>query len=356
VLFVFFVAIAVEMMKETKKIEKGNELQTTNSTVHHGGPTISSDTLVLSTWSNGPKTKYKNLSTEEKRNFFLEKESDEADNLRSFVQPQASVKALVISKQQVNYIIDKEIVDGIIGDMLFDPEFECPDDLGNEGRVNNVKKNAMKMFLLNDEEDGTYTVQIKSILKLNMLVKFIAVGVSFRQASKLYQSVTEETGMGVLGTATNLEVAQNCRIICSINLQYLKELFTNVWCFSIGLDAGNNAGTSYLDVRVRFYFRDNIHNFHLMAIPMKHRHTGEYQFDLVTKLLTVLAPDWRYQLIGIATDGASTMTGCISGTCTRLARECHSSIYRIWCGAHQLDLVVKKEFSRLCNENFLNTL
>jgi hypothetical protein len=239
--------------------------------------------------------------------------------------------------------------------MLFDPEIECPDDLGNEGRVNNIKKNAMNLFVMN-EEDGTYSVTVKSILKLNMLVKFIAVGVSFRQASKLYQSVKEETGMGVLGSASTHDVALKCRILCSINLQYLKELLNNVWCFAIGLDAGNNAGTAYLDVRVRFYIRDNIHNFHLMAIPMKERHTGEYQFDLVTKLLGILAPNWRYQLVGIATDGASTMTGCISGTCTRLAREFHSSIYRIWCGAHQLDLVVKKAFSRLCNETFLDTL
>jgi hypothetical protein len=89
---------------------------------------------------------------------------------------------------------------------------------------------------------------------------------------------------------------------------------------------------------------------------MRERHTGEYQYNLVVSLLDVLAPNWRHQLIGIATDGASTMTGCIKGTCTRLSNECHSRIFRIWCGAHQLDLVMKRAFNKLCNEKFLDTL
>ena len=38
-------------------------------------------------------------------------------------------------------------------------------------------------------------------------------------------------------------------------------------------------------------------------------------------VLDVLAQNWRHQLIGIATDGASTMTGSVKGTCTRLSKE-----------------------------------
>ena len=64
---------------------------------------------------------------------------------------------------------------------------------------------------------------------------------------------------------------------------------------------------------------------------MRERHTGEYQFNLVAFLLDVLAPNWRHQLIGPATDGASAMTGCIKGTSTCLSNECHSRIFRIWC-------------------------
>jgi hypothetical protein len=50
------------------------------------------------------------------------------------------------------------------------------------------------------------------------------------------------------------------------------------------------------------------------------------------------------------------LTGCVPGTCTRLERECHTPIFRIWCGAHQLDQVIKKTFNRLCSDKFLTTL
>jgi hypothetical protein len=107
---------------------------------------------------------------------------------------------------------------------------------------------------------------------------------------------------------------------------------------------------------MRCYFKGDLQNLHLLAIPMQERHTGEYQFNLVVSLLNVHAPNWRHQLVGIATDGASTMSGCIKGTSTRLSNECHSRIFRIWCGAHQLDLVMKRAFNKLCNEKFLDTL
>ena len=77
----------------------------------------------------------------------------------------------------------------------------------------------------------------------------------------------------------------------------------------------------YIDVRIRFYLNGTINNFHILAIPMRERHTGAYQFGLVVKLLGVIAPNWRDQLIGIASDGASDMTGCIQGTVIRLCCE-----------------------------------
>jgi hypothetical protein len=64
------------------------------------------------------------------------------------------------------------------------------------------------------------------------------------------------------------------------------------------------------------------------------------------------------QLIGIVTDGASTMTGCMQGMCSCLSNKCHSRIFRIWCVvfSHQPDLVMKRAFNKLCNEKFLDTL
>ena len=109
--------------------------------------------------------------------------------------------------------------------------------------------------------------------------------------------------------------------MCAVDLQYLKELFKKIWALSIQLDAGNNSGLSHLDIRMCCCFKGDVQNLHLLAIPMQERHTGEYyQFNLVVSLLNVLTPNWRHQVIEIATDGAPTMTGCIK------ARHEHSSI------------------------------
>jgi hypothetical protein len=82
------------------------------------------------------------------------------------------------------------------------------------------------------------------------------------------------------------------------------------------------------------------------------QHTGENQYYLIVAALDVL----RHRLIGGAEGGASAMTGCLQGTNTRLERECHAPIFRIWCGARQLNLVIKRAFHGLCSDRFLNML
>ena len=47
----------------------------------------------------------------------------------------------------------------------------------------------------------------------------------------------EETGMGVMRSILDVEVAHHCRIVCAVNLQYLREIFKNVWAFAIGIGA-----------------------------------------------------------------------------------------------------------------------
>jgi hypothetical protein len=305
---------------------------------------------------------YQALSTDDKLSFFKGSEPAEAAvTVRSFVQPEASLKAQIISKQKCKYIIDADIVNILIGEILLDDPPARPTndedllaDNDNAGvrAVERFRKNALKLFVF-QEDDGVFAADVKSVLKMNLIIKYVSIGVSFRQASRLYQSVKEDTGIGILGCISDGDVANHCRLVCAINLQHLKELFTQLWAFSIAVEAGNNAGSAYLDLRMRCFFGEKLHNFHLLAIPMQERHTGVYQDDLIVRVLDVLSPNWRHQLIGVSSDGASAMTGCVQGTVTRLEHETHHPIFRIWCGAHQLDLVVKKAFNKLCDDEFL---
>ncbi len=249
---------------------------------------------------------YKKIAHEEKKSFFATIEAPEAVNLRSSVPPEASVKAQIIAKRKCSFVIDGDILAKISVDLLLTParieggDAEVDDvdissaspssialSVGEEGddRSDELpnsdhfamleKKRGLKMFVYNPEDDLD-TAKVNSVLKLNLVAKFVAIGVSFRQASKLHHSVKEETGMGSLGSVNDYEVGQLCRIVCAVNLQYLKELFKKIcWAFLIGLDAGNNTGSSYLDIRMRCYFKGDLQNLHLLAIPMRERHTGE---------------------------------------------------------------------------------
>ena len=77
-----------------------------------------------SMWDN-----YKKLSSAEKRCYFAATESPERVNLRSFVQPEASVKAQIIAKQKCSYVIDGNIVSKIIMDLLLMPFEEGGQDV-----------------------------------------------------------------------------------------------------------------------------------------------------------------------------------------------------------------------------------
>ena len=70
-------------------------------------------------------------------------------------------------------------------------------------------------------------------------------------------------------------------------------------------------------------------------------HTGENMFNLLKKVFDAMCTQWENKLIGYTSDGASNMTGCNVGLGTLLQRVVLSKLYRIWCAAHQLDLLVQ---------------
>ena len=82
---------------------------------------------------------------------------------------------------------------------------EGADGIGNEGRSTSTEvgieetSRILKMFV-HDAEDDAYAVKAtNSVLKLNLVAKVVAIGVSFCQASNIYRTVKEEIGMSSLG-------------------------------------------------------------------------------------------------------------------------------------------------------------
>jgi len=117
--------------------------------------------------------------------------------------------------------------------------------------------------------------------------------------------------------------------------------------------------TIFLSLPNHTYFDapgDNIHNFHLLALPMNKRHTGQSMFDMIVKVLDVICPGWRDSLIGVTTDGAKNMTRRHVGLLTFLDNATGPNFIRVWCGAHQLDLIMADVYDNLLKEDFYSNL
>ncbi|KAI2506193.1 hypothetical protein MHU86_8228 [Fragilaria crotonensis] len=79
---------------------------------------------------------------------------------------------------------------------------------------------------------------------------------------------------------------------------------------------------------------------------------------MVNSFLSILCPDWNIRLLGVTSDGARNMTGRVAGVVTHLDNAMHDScqLTRIWCGAHQLDLVMEDIMNNVIKERFFSVL
>ena len=85
----------------------------------------------------------------------------------------------------------------------------------------------------------------------------------------------------------------------------------SVWDFSIALDMSTHQGVFYLNTWIRLYWKVDTLNLHLVSIPVFDRHTDENMFNVSAKFFDCICQEWREILVGIATDGAHSMTGRI---------------------------------------------
>ena len=135
------------------------------------------------------------------------------------------------------------------------------------------------------------------------------------------------------------------RVLCAASLQILSEALNNVSGFSLALGTSTLHGMSYLDVRILLTIKMIVYNFHLLAIPLFDQHASENMFKVLVKFMDALYSPWREIPISFFTDGAWSMTGQTHGLVTRISQCTTGALIRIWCGLHQLDLVMQV-FSR----------
>ena len=277
-------------------------------------------------------------------------ETSEPEAVRTFFS-QTRVEAFFEKRSQLVgnkriFSLNKEIVEGIIKRLFVDSENELAGDrqMGSFQPMFEGNEDGM------DRVISMYTVSIPNPTQFNYVVSLLAAGLSFEQVAKVVKENRDQLGTAMkTGSISPGEVSEFSRIVCAVGLQIIADVMAGSWAFALASDvSSDNFGNSHLDVRVQFppvTHGTDVLSFHLLAIPLfEESHSGESLFSIISDVLDALCGNWKEKMIGSTTDGAPNMTGCHTGFSKRLVEAVAPfslAFYRVWCLAHQLDLVIK---------------
>ena len=86
--------------------------------------------------------------------------------------------------------------------------------------------------------------------------------------------IQEVLGIGNIGCINDGKVIQHVWYLCAMNFKVFNILLTDyVWAFSIAFDSGNKCNQSYIELCIHFCLDCQVHNLHLIALPIHKRHT-----------------------------------------------------------------------------------
>ncbi len=171
------------------------------------------------------------------------------------------------AKQQIVYDIEKDIVDTIVGDMMFNPEDQDDSDanhdtdeeltFGSAAEINalrlrhrqasaKAKERALSLFKRVESEDDvaiySYSVTIpktKTTL-FRLAVRYVFCGTSFRMAFELISYTYDVLGNPGLRVCSRDEISNFVRVVCAVNLQRIADLMRRSWAFSLALDSATH--------------------------------------------------------------------------------------------------------------------
>lgn len=89
-------------------------------------------------------------------------------------------------------------------------------------------------------------------------------------------------------------------------------------------------------MHVRRRTEEKWHNLHILAMPLRERHTDENMFEAIRRLLlAVIVAEWSQKRIGIFTDCASSMAGSVRVAIRRLEQVLPAGVSRVRYSTHR---------------------
>jgi hypothetical protein len=217
-------------------------------------------------------------------------------------------------KQRAAINIGKDIVETVVLGLLFDV------DANNVASASKARAIFEEVHNSDGEPVSSYNIKMNNFDQLWYVQRLFGCGLSFMQCAKVVSASREELGQAAkIGCASKNDVARIARITCALSLELLNEMMRASWAYSIGLDASTDSfGVSMLNLRIRIPVNGDIHNFHMLADPMFAEHSGEEMFKLLSDSLSALDSDWKMKIVGITTNGATSMIGVRKGIVSRI--------------------------------------
>uniref|UniRef100_K3WST4 Uncharacterized protein n=1 Tax=Globisporangium ultimum (strain ATCC 200006 / CBS 805.95 / DAOM BR144) TaxID=431595 RepID=K3WST4_GLOUD len=257
-------------------------------------------------------------------------------------------------------LIDGPIVDTILADVLLDADSEHAELVHDRAKVLGAFTRQASVSHRDDGSAYVYVVSVPNKLEFELCLQYMAAGASFRHCADMMQKAQEKAARGRLGIESSVtDVVRFARYATAMNFQVLSSILEATWAFSIILDGGNERQGSHVNARVRVALSDHrIVDFHVLALPIADRHPGRlFVYDTLAKLLTSLHEGWERKLVGIVSDGASSLTGRFNDVVAKLHQSTPSEgCYRVWSGAHQIQMAVETLFVQIFDDNFIQDL
>ncbi|POM74521.1 Hypothetical protein PHPALM_8526 [Phytophthora palmivora] len=248
--------------------------------------------------------------------------------------------------------IEKRMVEELVGDMFF-----------NSSDENGLSTEQALDVFRRKEGSENYDIIIKNQRLYDLAIKFVACGASFRLASRMVQCTKEETKMAYYGGCSEHRVAGYVRAVIASNLQKIALMMRSSWTYAIATDAAIHQGSSYMDIRVRLWHNSALQDFHLLTLPTFDQHPAPVVMERLEKFFDIMDSHWRSKLLGTTTNGGVNVgrnigtTGSQQGLSARLTTVVNKpAFYLIWCGVHQLELVVKNCVKAFCRKAFYDEL
>lgn len=248
----------------------------------------------------------------------------------------------------IKFIIDRPIVDVIIGEILLDP-------------AEISKERAIASFTTTNASTADYIVSIKNIELFDLTVQHVRLGATPKTATAFIAEIVKSSSPAN-GTAHHLEecseakVSAYIRCVIAFNLQALTDLLRSTWAFSLCLERAQYSSNWYTDVSVRFCVIDDIHKYHLISYPNSDQCNMDSIYKSLSRVLEVLCSNWRDKLIGLSIDGSELAHSALVGIVDRIRVDSTTNLIRTWSGAYQLDRIMKSVYRSALDESFYDTL